>query len=83
MTGYEQFINNPELKQGKSSILFELEVSRAVDNMIDFTENFLDTRGFKRTGHSKETHQPIFNNLYEFAGAVQDGDKVAIRLNQM
>ena len=83
MTGYEQFTNNPNLKKGKSSILFEVEVNRTVNNMIDFSENFLDTRGFKRTGHNKETHQPVFNNLYEFAGAVQDENKIAIRLNQI
>jgi len=85
MTGYKQFVSNPSLKKGQVSILFEIKVSRTVDNLIDFVNDFLSTKGFEKTGHvaNDGTFNAVYNNLYAFGGAVQDGNKIAIRLNEM
>lgn len=85
MKAYQEFVNNPALKHGKSSILFELEVDRKIEDLIDFVNNFLHTRGFKRTGHIKheETYKAVYNNLYIFGGVIQEGNKIAVRINQM
>lgn len=87
MTGYEQFINNaPNLKQGKISRLWELEINGSIDNLLDFSNDFLQDRGLEKTGIKKDNdglYQHTYNNKYIFAGAVQDGNKVAIRINQI
>ena len=82
MTAYQEFISNPAgLKQGKTSRLWELEIDREPDNMIDFTREFLKTKGFKFTGNQKG--DAIFNQNFKLIGTVQEGNKIAIRINQM
>ena len=86
MTGYEQFIkSNPSLKQGKIARLWELEVDKNIDNMIDFVNEFLSLKGFEKTGHKKDDDgifKAVYNNNYIFAGSVQKENKIAIKINQ-
>ena len=81
MTAYQEFINNPNLKPGKIARLWELELNENIDDFIDFTRKFLQIKGFEYTGNVNG--KAVYNNNYVFAGAVQDGNKVAIRINQM
>jgi hypothetical protein len=85
MTAYQEFVNNPALKHGKTSILFEIEVDRTINDLIDFINNFLHTRGFKKTGHMKHegVYNAVYNNLYIFGGVIQEENKIAVRINQI
>jgi len=87
MTGYEQFVSTcPGLAPGKIARLWELEVHGHIDNMIDFCRDFLDRQGFKFTGTARDKNDEInavFNNSFVWAGACQEGNKLAIRLLQM
>jgi hypothetical protein len=87
MTGYEQFVLScPNLKPGKIARLWELEVRGRVGNMIDFCREFLAQQGFKFTGTVKDAGgeiNAVFNGSFVWAGACQEGGKLAIRLIQM
>lgn len=37
MTAYQEFVSNPNIEQGKIARLWEIEVNRKIDDIIDFT----------------------------------------------
>ena len=82
MTGYQQFINSPNIPKGKISRLWELKIYGTIENMIDFYREFLRQKGFVYTGISKD-HKAVFNNEYIFNGLVQEGNKIALRIVQI
>jgi hypothetical protein len=86
MTAYQEFINNPILEQGKICKLWELQVNGRINNFLDFCRDFLHQQGFIYTGIKKDNdgeHKAVFNNCFIFAGAIQDGNKIAIRIKQI
>jgi len=86
MTAYQEFINTASVKPGKIAWLWELEVNERIDNFLDFTRTFLEKKGFKYTGCKKDEygqHKAVFNNKFMFNGAIQEGNKIAIRLQQI
>ncbi|RCX20899.1 hypothetical protein DFR58_101101 [Anaerobacterium chartisolvens] len=87
MTGYEQFVSScPKLKPGKIARLWELKIDRNIENLTVFCREFLAQKGFEFTGTAREENggiNAVFNNSFMFAGACQDGEKLAIRLIQL
>ena len=79
MTAYENFINEFELEKGKFARLWELEIKGHIENLIDFSREFLETQGLSYTGYNKN-FKAIFNNKYVFDGIIKDGDKIALRI---
>jgi hypothetical protein len=80
MTAYEEFVNKPALKGGKLAILWELKVSNPIDDSIDFCRKFLQKKGYSYTGYMSETGKAVFNDRFTWDGAIQDGNKLALRI---
>ena len=82
MTAYQQFINNPNIQKGKIARIWELEVNQKIDDLIDFSREFLKLKGFEYTGYNKD-FKSTFNNNFMFDGAIQEETKIAIRIKQI
>lgn len=86
MTAYQSFINcSAGLKENELFRLWELEIEGKIEDMIDFVNEFLRSRGLKYTGYKKEDGicKAVYNYKYIFNGAIQDGNKIAIRLKTL
>jgi hypothetical protein len=83
MSAYQTFVKTPGIiKPGKIARLWELEVSGAIENLIDFCREFLEHKGFMYTGY-ESNGKAIFNNDFIWDGAIQDGNKIALRIVQI
>ena len=80
-TAYQEFIQSPGIKKGVTSLLWELEVNQKIDDLLQFTREFLSIKGYSYTGYNQE-FKAIFNNCFVFGGAIQEGNKIAIRINK-
>jgi hypothetical protein len=82
MTAYEQFVTNPHITQGQLARLWELEVNDSISDLLDFCIDFLDQKGFHKTGYTEiaGNYRAVFNSRFYFDGAIQDENRVAIRL---
>jgi hypothetical protein len=80
MTAYEEFINGGS--QYSLCRLFQLEINGNPDNLIDFCNEFLETKGIIKTSTLKTSYgiHAVYNDKYIFEGAMQEGSKLAIRL---
>jgi hypothetical protein len=78
LTAYEQFKVNARNSEG--CVLQEWGFTQQVDMSIDFCRKILARRGYKFTGTSQG--KAIFNNSYIWAGAIQEGNRIAIRLDK-
>jgi len=85
MTSYQQFINNPSIDAGKIARLWELKINGKIDNLTDFCRDFLKQVGFMYTGYTEVDgiHRSVFNSKFVFDGAIQEGEKVALRIKQL
>jgi hypothetical protein len=83
MTAYEEFISNHG-RPVKAKV-WELQVDRNIDNLLDFLTKFLEQVGYHRTGYVKidGIHHALFNDTYVWDGAIQDGNKIALRIVEM
>lgn len=79
LTGYEQFVFDARNSEG--SVLLEYGFIQQVDISIDFCRKILARKGYKFTGTAQGN--AVFNDSHIWAGAVQDGRKIAIRLDQI
>jgi hypothetical protein len=84
LTAYEQFKHNA--RADENARLFEFNFCSPVDMTVDFCRKLLLRKGYKftRTG-KKETGEPeaIFNDDFMWGGAVQEENRIAIRLDRL
>lgn len=83
LNAYEQFVSDS--RADDNAELFQFSFFNSVDMTVDFCRKLLQRKGYKFTGTGRNEYgepEAVFNDTLIWAGAIQEGNKVAIRLDK-